>query len=139
MGILNRLTLGPSHRRVPVAVPDGVRVYAVGDIHGRYDLLLEIQERIAADMSGQGSTHTVGVFLGDYIDRGPSSRDVLALFSETRLAFDEWVFLRGNHEEALERFLTDPGVLEHWHQFGGFETLYSYGVTPPVGPCTGYN
>ncbi len=113
-------------------MPDGVRVYAVGDIHGRYDLLAEIYERILADIAGHGPAHNVGIFLGDYIDRGPSSRDVLAWLSESKLAFNEWVFLRGNHEEAMERFLSDPQILEHWRQFGGYETLYSYGVTPPV-------
>ncbi len=132
MRILNRFTTNRSPRGAPPALPEGVRVYAVGDIHGRYDLLLEIYERIQADLSGNKPVHSVGIFLGDYVDRGPSSRDVLAWISECKLVFNEWVFLRGNHEEALERFLAEPGIVDQWRQFGGFETLYSYGVTPPV-------
>src|SRR5947208_226071 len=113
----------PFERRVP----DGVRVYCVGDIHGRDDLLGEMAERVKADMEGGSFDQAVTVFLGDYVDRGLGSMRVVE-----RLARSEWptpmLALTGNHEDLLLAFLEDEAVLEAWRNLGGLETLHSYGV-----------
>ena len=113
--------------QLPRRVPDGTRVYCVGDIHGRDDLLQEMAERVEADMEARSSDDAVTVFLGDYVDRGPGSMRVIE-----RLACSEWptpmITLAGNHEDLLMAFLDDEGVLEAWRNLGGLETLHSYGV-----------
>jgi serine/threonine protein phosphatase 1 len=113
-------------------VPDGTRVYCVGDIHGRDDLLREMAERVTADMETRSFDHAVTVFLGDYVDRGLGSMRVLEQLSRS-----EWptplIALTGNHEDLLMAFLEDEGVLEVWRSLGGLETLHSYGVD--VGPA----
>ena len=120
-------------RRVPAAVPDGVRIYAVGDIHGRSDLLDRLLRGIDADCRWRPALRPVTVFVGDYIDRGPCSRDVLNLLLRWRQD-NEAVFLRGNHETFLPRFLADPSVLDEWREYGGLETLLSYGLKPTIRP-----
>jgi serine/threonine protein phosphatase 1 len=108
-------------------VPDGTRVYCVGDIHGRDDLLREMAERVEADMEVRSFDRAVTVFLGDYVDRGLGSMQVVE-----RLAASEWpapmIALAGNHEDLLLTFLDDKGLLELWRGLGGLETLHSYGV-----------
>ena len=102
--------LGETPSPVPTTrrVPDGTRVYCVGDIHGRDDLLGEMAERVKADMEGRSFDHVVTVFLGDYVDRGFGSMRVLE-----RLSRSEWptpmIALAGNHEELLMAFLEDEG------------------------------
>jgi serine/threonine protein phosphatase 1 len=113
-----------------VPIPNGnTRAYAIGDIHGRLDLLERAIAAIRRDVEAQGPG-ALTVTLGDYIDRGPASRGVL-----DRLAANpfptSYVALKGNHEALLEAFLADPTVGEHWRRLGGLETLYSYGG--PVG------
>jgi serine/threonine protein phosphatase 1 len=113
-------------------VPDGTRVYCVGDIHGRDDLLEKMAERVKADMEGRSFDHVTTVFLGDYVDRSFGSMRVLE-----RLSRSEWptpmIALAGNHEELLMTFLSDEGVLEAWRHLGGLETLHSYGVDVGLG------
>jgi diadenosine tetraphosphatase ApaH/serine/threonine PP2A family protein phosphatase len=113
-------------------VPDGMRVYCVGDIHGRDDLLGQMAERVEADLEPSSCDESVTVFLGDYVDRGLGSRQVVE-----RLARGEWptpmIALAGNHEDLLMAFLEDEGVLEAWRGLGGLETLHSYGVN--LGPA----
>lgn len=113
-------------------VPEGVRVYGVGDIHGRDDLLTEMAERIEADLGRGSFDEVLTVFLGDYVDRGPGTSRVLE-----RLSRGEWptpmVALAGNHEDMLKAFLDDERVLAAWRAFGGLETIHSYGVD--VGPA----
>ena len=121
----------PSSVATTRRVPDGMRVYCVGDIHGRNDLLDQMAERIKADMDGQSFEKIVTVFLGDYVDRGFGSMPVLE-----RLSRSEWptsmIALAGNHEDLLLRFLEDEKILDAWRGLGGLETLHSYGVD--VGP-----
>lgn len=119
--------------RVPAALPDGVRIYAVGDVHGRADLLDRLLRGIDADCMRRPVPRPVTVFVGDYIDRGPRSRDVLDLLLRWR-QHNEAVFLRGNHEIFLPRFLVDSRTLEEWRQYGALETLLSYGLKPTIAP-----
>lgn len=112
-------------------------VYAVGDIHGRDDLLARLLDAIMADAAARGHALQL-VFLGDYVDRGADSRAVLErLIGISADAGIEAVFLRGNHEQMLLDFLHEPTTGLRWLQFGGLETLLSYGVgieRPPRSP-----
>jgi serine/threonine protein phosphatase 1 len=110
-------------------VPEGLRVYAIGDIHGRADLLQEIHRLITADARTAGpGTRRVAVYLGDYVDRGLQSREVIDLLLDQPLAGFESVHLRGNHDHELLAFLEDPNSSAAWLRFGGDATIYSYGV-----------
>lgn len=114
------------------AVPDGTIVWAVGDIHGRLDLLLPLIEAIVADLRDAEATRKVVIFLGDYIDRGPDSRGVLKLLAGLSTAEDiEWRFLKGNHEQAMLGFLEDPSAGAKWCEYGGDSALRSYGLRVP--------
>jgi serine/threonine protein phosphatase 1 len=112
-------------------VPEGVRIYAIGDIHGRADLLDALLERIEADGARQPSSYAIEIYLGDYVDRGSASQSVLE-----RLATDEHrhhrVFLKGNHDPFITDFIESPSVLEAWQHIGGLETLMSYGIRPTI-------
>jgi Calcineurin-like phosphoesterase len=119
-----------SHIKAPRArVPEGNRIYAVGDIHGRLDLLDEIIARIDADMAMHPASNTIRVFLGDYIDRGPNSKGVLDRLVNY-CAAQPTVCLMGNHELYLREFLERPEILSIWRRYGGLETLRSYGLAP---------
>jgi serine/threonine protein phosphatase 1 len=110
-------------------LPDGIRIYAVGDVHGRSDLLDRVFSHIDRDLEKNPTPRAIEVFLGDYIDRGPDSLGVLDRLVE-RSRLREVVFLKGNHEPYVIEFLQNPQVLEPWKQFGGYETLMSYGLKP---------
>jgi serine/threonine protein phosphatase 1 len=110
-------------------LPPGIRIYAVGDIHGRVDLLDALLSQISSDVSDRPAGRAVCVFLGDYIDRGPSSRETIDRLIEHGL-HNEAIFLKGNHEQIAIRCLSDPGLFDQWMRLGGVETLVSYGVTP---------
>jgi serine/threonine protein phosphatase 1 len=110
-------------------IPDGQRVYAVGDVHGRADLLSALLARIDADLAAHPVAQPIQVFLGDYIDRGPHSREVLDLLIARRRRH-VMLYLQGNHETYAAQFLSDPSVLSDWKHIGGLNTLLSYGVTP---------
>jgi serine/threonine protein phosphatase 1 len=109
----------------------GARAYAVGDIHGCLDLLDDLLGRIERDSAARPPKRTWIVFLGDLIDRGPSSAGVVERLRTWRPAFATPVFLAGNHEEVLLRVLGgEPDMLDDWLKFGGAECLESYGVDP---------
>jgi diadenosine tetraphosphatase ApaH/serine/threonine PP2A family protein phosphatase len=110
-------------------LPPGIRIYAVGDIHGRVDLLDNLLSRIGSDLSVRPASRALCVFLGDYIDRGPSSRETIDRLIEYGL-HNEAIFLKGNHELLAIRCLSDPGLFDQWMRLGGLETLISYGVAP---------
>ena len=114
------------------SVPAGRRVYAIGDVHGRADLLSEILARIDDDLKARPAVDTVEVFLGDYIDRGPSSREVVNLLIARRREHDT-IFLKGNHEDYALKFLSDPTILSKWKRIGGLDTILSYGLAPTHG------
>lgn len=119
----NRLPTPPG-----LDIPPGAfqRIYAVGDIHGRLDLLLDMDRRIEADI-GDGETALV-VYLGDYIDRGPDSRGVIEhLRVDTNPRFRR-LCLRGNHDDIFLTFMENPLAEWNWLDLGGRETLRSYGL-----------
>jgi serine/threonine protein phosphatase 1 len=120
-------------RRSRAKVPKGTRIYAIGDVHGRADLLSELLERIDADLESRPVHQHVHVFLGDYIDRGPQSREVLDLIIARR-RHHHAICLKGNHETLITKFLEQPSALSNWRHLGGFNTLLSYGITPSVNP-----
>lgn len=109
-------------------------VYAIGDVHGCYDLALALVSAIAEDIATLGAAmRPLIVFCGDYIDRGPRSADVLSMLVwMRRQAPCDVVCLRGNHEDMLIAFLDRPGEALAWLEHGGVETLVSYGI--PVDP-----
>jgi serine/threonine protein phosphatase 1 len=109
------------------SLPEGVRVYAIGDIHGRLDLLNECLCQIDEDIERNKIGRSIQIFLGDYIDRGPSSRDTVDRLIERSSRY-ECVFLKGNHEELALRSLKDVAILPKWLHLGGLETLVSYGI-----------
>jgi serine/threonine protein phosphatase 1 len=125
----NVLTSWALRERERSSVPAGRRVYAVGDIHGRADLLARLLARIDDDLQARPTTDSVQVFLGDYIDRGPSSREVIDLLIARRRQHVA-TFLKGNHEDYALKFLSDPTVLSKWKKLGGLDTMLSYGLTP---------
>jgi serine/threonine protein phosphatase 1 len=110
------------------SLPKGERVYAVGDIHGRADLARQMQDLILAHIADKPAALVKVVWLGDYIDRGPSSREAIDLLIDFAAGPFHSVFLMGNHEEAMLRFLADPADGHQWLSFGGVETLASYGI-----------
>jgi serine/threonine protein phosphatase 1 len=126
------LGLGFKQRPKP-KLPDGIRIYAIGDIHGRADLLAEVFGAIDHHLARAGPARALHVFLGDYIDRGPASRQTIDLLIE-RGRRHESVFLRGNHEAFLFEVLQDASRLEVWKEYGGFQTLMSYGLVPSLKP-----
>ena len=135
---LRSLVVGPTAEKpgetagddaVPIKLPDARVIYAIGDIHGRHDCLQRLIARIQEDVEKGGQTDAALVFLGDYVDRGDDSRDVIAYCAEIgRYWSHEAVFLRGNHEDAMLTFLKDPVGGAAWLRFGGLSTLMSYGV-----------
>lgn len=115
------------------ALPDGLRVYAVGDIHGRFDCLAKLEDRIADyEASALPSRESMVIFLGDYVDRGPSSREVLQRLALGKFAGLPARYLLGNHEDAMLGFLETPDAYADWLSYGGMATLASYGVRPPA-------
>ena len=109
----------------------GYRAYVVGDIHGRLDLLEELLGKIHEDIARRRPRKNLIVFVGDLIDRGPSSAQVLERLRTYRRQGIQTVFLLGNHEEVLLRILGgDSELITKWRWFGGSECLQSYGVDP---------
>lgn len=120
----------PAVRRGPVraSIPEGLRVYAIGDIHGRYDLLMRLEQRMRDDVAERPVGRALAIYLGDYVDRGPDSRRVVEYLRTAGGDGIERHFLRGNHEETLIEYLSNPQLILSWKKFGGLETLFSYGV-----------
>jgi serine/threonine protein phosphatase 1 len=126
--------LGFSSRPKPKpALPKGIRIYAIGDIHGCADILKKVFGAIDHHLARAEPVRALHVFLGDYIDRGPDSRRTIDLLIE-RSRRHESVFLKGNHEAFLLDVLEDASRLEAWREYGGFQTLMSYGLAPSIRP-----
>ncbi len=114
-----------------VLAPAGARVYAVGDIHGRKDLLDRLLGMILRDAQRSRAGRRLIVFLGDYVDRGGQSRAVVETLlagppSTPQWAGFRWLCLKGNHEEAMLRFLDDLSIGPAWLANGGLETVEDY-------------
>lgn len=113
-------------------LPLGQRLYVIGDIHGRLDLLRQLMARINQERM---ETPSQLIFLGDYIDRGLHSRQVLdellAIAAQEQV---KPIFLLGNHEQVMRDILRhdDAALMHNWMRFGGVETLLSYGIRPPA-------
>ena len=119
--------LAPATR--PGTVPAGQAVYAIGDVHGRLDLLEDLVAHIREDVAQHPSDSARSlIFLGDYVDRGPESRGVVDAVMSDLLPGVTTVRLMGNHEEAMLSFLDGESDGLDWLSFGGLETLLSYGV-----------
>lgn len=120
-----------TRERAAARGPRGGRAYVIGDIHGRLDLLDQLIAEVEADVAASRPGKTVLVFLGDLIDRGPHSAQVIERLRTYRHPRIQTVFLLGNHEEVLLRILNGDGSqVASWRQFGGSETLMSYGLQP---------
>ncbi|WP_323013457.1 metallophosphoesterase family protein [Devosia sp.] len=102
-------------------------VYAIGDVHGCLAQLLELEAAIVADSAGRAGESWI-VMLGDYIDRGPASAQVLDHLIAPPPPGIRRICLAGNHEEMFLDFLGDPRTGSRWPDFGGLETLASYGL-----------
>lgn len=116
----------------------GALIYAIGDIHGCTRELDDLHRLIAADAAQrtQGRARRVTlVYVGDYVDRGPDSAGVIErLLAPAPVDGAERIYLRGNHEDAMLAFLADAETGAEWLEYGGLETLSSYGVSPGGGP-----
>jgi serine/threonine protein phosphatase 1 len=112
-------------------LPPGLRVYAIGDIHGRVDLLDRLHGQIEADLK-TAPEKAVIVYLGDYVDRGPDSAAVIERLSRARFPGVQTVALLGNHEDMLLQFLDAPYGASLWLTNGGDATLRSYKVRVPA-------
>jgi serine/threonine protein phosphatase 1 len=113
--------------RRKASVPDGVVVYAIGDVHGQSLLLENLIAQIQTDAEAHPYDKRILVFVGDYVDRGPSSRLVVERVSQGVAAF-ETIALKGNHEQILLDFIADAQMWDVYRRLGGVETLMSYGL-----------
>lgn len=135
LGALKRIFGRPGQGAMPdyPGLQDNLVVYAIGDIHGRADLLAGvfavIDEDVAADREAGGTHETLEIYLGDYVDRGPQSAQVVDMLIERRDS-RRAVFLAGNHESVFFGLLRGEGTYEDWAPLGGRETLLSYGLAP---------
>ena len=126
MALLSLFSRKPAPPRVIEAAP-GERIYAIGDIHGRADCLNTLIAKIDADDAARSPAQTRLVFLGDLIDRGPTSREVIERALAEAHRSD---FIIGNHEEVMIRaWEGERESLKLFHRIGGRETVLSYGVT----------
>lgn len=115
---------------VVAAVPDGLRVYAIGDVHGRLDLLEQLLALIEADNRSRPVAESQLIFLGDLVDRGPDSAHVMECALALRRTAPNTRFIMGNHEEMLLRVIAgDLEALPAYTQYGGLETILSYGIS----------
>jgi serine/threonine protein phosphatase 1 len=126
--MFHRVSLEVKRPKYPPA-PDGLVIYAVGDIHGRADLLDQAHELIANDKATFRPNRNLEVYLGDYIDRGPDSASVVSRLIE-RSSQTSTIFLRGNHEQLMLDFLEGKDCWREWSAVGCIPSCLSYGMNP---------
>lgn len=119
---------GRKKERAKPTAPPGTRIYAVGDIHGRADLLTRLHQMIRDDAAAAPVKRSVLIHLGDYVDRGEESQRVIEMLLDYPLPRFDVVNLCGNHEAMMLDFLDDVSVAMAWMANGGAATMYSYGV-----------
>lgn len=122
------MSLSDAPSLMHATLPEGQLLYAVGDIHGRLDLLEAMLGRIEADARSSYAERRTLVFLGDYVDRGPDSKGVVETLIGGLPKGFEAHFLKGNHEAILLNFLDDAWSLDNWLLNGGDATMRSYGL-----------
>lgn len=118
--------------RTAPRVPQGVRLYAVGDIHGRFDLLQALQRQIDEDRAAHPDRQHVEIYLGDYVDRGAGSAAVIDRLIERQISHGA-LCLSGNHEEMMLHALDERDAFCHWLGVGGYEAVLSYLDCAPEG------
>jgi serine/threonine protein phosphatase 1 len=128
IGVMLDRLFGRRKDRARPRAPAGTRIYAIGDIHGRADLLSRMHGLIRDDAAGAPDQRKLLIYLGDYVDRGEDSRRVIELLLDYPLAGFEVVTLCGNHEEMMLAFLNEASAAFAWMSNGGAATMYSYGV-----------
>jgi serine/threonine protein phosphatase 1 len=116
--------------RTPPTLPEGMRVYAVGDIHGQYVCLQQLLALLRADYIANPIHYVQLVFLGDYVDRGNASAYVVQSLMDMAQHDPHITCLMGNHEWALLRFLDGELSYDEWYRWGGDTTIDSYGMIP---------
>jgi len=120
-----------SRRDATTGLSGAGRIYAIGDIHGRLDLLHDLIDMLHADARGRPPLRNRVVILGDFIDRGPDSRQLIDLFIRHQSA--DFIVLKGNHEAAMvDAIRGDIAALDLWMQYGGDATLRSFGVAESI-------
>lgn len=126
----------PSDKVVPPAVPLGPdeRIYAIGDIHGRSDLLDAMTALIRSDLHDHPVAKAHLVYLGDYVDRGRDSSGVIERLAVPPPDLPPATALIGNHDLVFRDFLSGQDVGDLWRDMGGFETMRSYNVDPQSRP-----
>ncbi|MBN7763326.1 serine/threonine protein phosphatase [Nitratireductor aquibiodomus] len=110
------------------STPEGMRLYAVGDIHGRHDLLAAMHARLMEEILHDRPADWRIIYLGDYVDRGSNSRGVLEYLANLRESDPRVIALAGNHDVGFLDFLSNPDPFGLFSCHGGFETALSYGV-----------
>lgn len=130
MSIFRRL-LGSLAQARTFRTQPGSRIYAIGDVHGRLDLLDALLDQIRQDIAGRPAASNFVVMLGDLIDRGPASAQVIERLLNVGDVPAKFRYLMGNHEEIFLRVLAaEPGVAYDWLRFGGDACVESYGLAP---------
>ncbi len=125
--IIELITGGKKHPLVTPYCPEGKRIYCIGDIHGRVDLLQQLHSAIEKDVANYTGGKTI-IYLGDFIDRGENSKAVIdVLLNQPLVGFDA-IYLRGNHEQTMLDFLHQAEIGQAWLTHGGMAALVSYGV-----------
>lgn len=131
MKILHKLFGISDARPDTFRLPPNTRAYAIGDVHGRLDLLRILLGKIEAHSAARPCDREYMIFLGDVIDRGPDSRGVIEYLMQAKASLPNPIFLAGNHEEMLLRVLhRDATSVHDWLAHGGAEFVESYGLDP---------
>ena len=122
------MSRGPGISYEEAQGPDGLRIYAIGDIHGRFDCLSKMHDLIMREIERDQPADWRIIHLGDYVDRGPRSAEVLDFLAKRRSEDSRVIALAGNHDQGFLDFLADPEDSELFIHYGGFDTAASYGV-----------
>lgn len=126
--------------RATPRVPDGHRIYAIGDIHGRDDLFAELIDLIERDKAEAEPAEATLILLGDLVDRGPGSKQVVDRAIALAARWPSMRWLMGNHEEIFLKALEgDPRLVRYFVQIGGEPTINSYGLTGDAYYCLGFD